>query len=1090
MHCPRCHCDNPEGFRFCGQCGQTLHQAAGKASPGSVCAYGERRHITVLFSDLSSYTTLCERLDPEDVSDIMTRVFTSIEQRVSRFEGVVDKFMGDGAMILFGVDMVHEDDALRAVKCAMALHQDVDGLHGTPADRINFPLHMHSGINTGLVVKGHRQGETVSDVAGDTINVASRLCSLAGPGEILVSRETRDQTRQHVDFQGRGPSRVKGKEGPVEVYAVLGSKEQQSRVRNLPGLSVPFIGRGRELEVLILAAEALRQGQGGCVFVCGEPGSGKSRLLEEFRSKLHSRDVTWWEGHAQALSRNVPFAPLRDMLSRAFDIRERDEQSSVHHKLETGIQALEGLDQVLISSLFSLYCVDETGEEAPSPEAWKSRLEQAVLSLFSAQSARGPTVFCFEDLHWAGHSFLELLKQVIKACSAQALFVFTARPDVSMSLSPEDWSGCAQHVSLQLQNLSGHEVRHLVQNMLDSSVVPEELSSFVQDRAAGNPFYVIELVHALMESGLVKADQGLWRVDRPLQEAGIPATVQGVLNSRVDRLEAFRRRILQEASVIGKSFLYELLRRITEHTDHLDESLLELETVDLLHHQEVQDDIVYIFKHALAQEVVYQGLLHKDRRLIHERVAQVIERLFAERLPEFYEALATHYLCGLSQDKAVTYLALAGEKSLSRSAVAEAHQFFEQALELEKQRAGGSDTRVMELLGRWAFVFYYQGHFRRLHNILKEHTHLVNRIKDPRVEALFEVMLGCALWHREQFTQAYDTLSRAAGIAREAGDLRIQGYAACWLTWTCTELGRGAEALEHAQTAQSIYARDSTDPYIYFNSLAGKGYASWHTGDWEQTRDAGRKLLQFGHEHAIPRSEVMGYCCLGWSFLVTGDSNRARREFQSALAASLDPWYSLFPKLALCYGFIADGQLSEAEIFMTDILETSQEYGVEFVGAPAEFFKGISLFAQGELSRGLSVMEKHLKQWERTSCTMRFVSLGAVLARIYTRVALKETRGSWGTMLHNPGGMLKLGFGCRGRAMSWLDRCARKAEQAGMRPVLGQVRLLQGRLLAASGRVDQAGEALGTALDLLEGCRASEDAARAKKELLNLQRSG
>jgi class 3 adenylate cyclase/tetratricopeptide (TPR) repeat protein len=1085
MRCPDCGFDNPEGFHFCGKCGHHLDRSASGRPPSAAAAlYGERRTISVLFSDLTGYTNLCERLDPEEVSELMSRVFRRIEHQVRQFEGVVDKFMGDGAMILFGADIIHEDDAVRAVKCAMAIHRAVRDLPVPQSSCPDIELRMHSGINTGLVVRDlNRQRESISDVAGDTVNLASRLCSLAEAGEILTGRETRDQAVQYVDFKIRDPVRVKGKAEPVQVYEVIGPRERQSKVRSLPGLAVPFIGRGQEMDLLDKAVQSLEQGQGGCVLVSGDAGTGKSRMLEEFKSRLQSRDLAWWEGHAQAFARTMPFSPLRDMLSRSFDIRERDGQAAVHDKLAAGINDLVGMDQEILSSMVSLYSLDEAGNRATSPEAWKARLERSMDALLSAQSRRRPTVFCFEDLHWADASFLDILKYLIAGCSSRALFLCTARPEEGLSMNRPDWACCDRFLALKLQNLSVPESRSLIQNLLDASAIPEELASFVQDRAVGNPFYVIELVHALQDAGLLKAEQGTWRVDRPLEEAGIPATVQGVLSSRVDRLEAFRRRILQEASVIGKSFLYEILQRITEHGDRLDASLLDLESADLLQHQEVQADIVYIFKHALAQEVVYNGLLQKDRKLIHERIAQVIEGLFADRLPEFYEALATHYTRGLSQDKAVTYLALAGEKSLARSAVAEAHQFYAQALELETSRAGGTEAGVLDLLSQWAFVYYYQGHFRQLHELLGEYAHLAGRVDDLRVKAFFEAMLGCALWHRELFTEAYERLSRAADMARGIGESRILGYAACWLTWTCTELGRAAESLEHARTAQDIYEQDPSDPYLFFNSLAGMGYAHWHTGSWEQTRDAGLKLLEFGQEHASPRSMVMGHCCLGWSKLVTGQTNQARRDFQQALASSLDPWYSLFPKLALCYGFVADGQLSEAEIFMADILETSQEFGVEFVGRPAEFFKGISLLTQGFVSRGLSLMESCVEYWERNSCIMRYVSLGAVLARIYTKAALKEGRLTWSIMLHNPRGMLKLGPGCRKRAMYWLDRCSREAQEADMKPVLGQLRYLQGRLQAAAGRADQAGESFSQALELLLTCGASADVARVRQEM-------
>ena len=397
--CPSCQSPNPPGYQFCGDCGHKLEEPPPKEKPIPPTD-SERKHVTVLFSDMSGYTAMTEKLDPEETKEIMGKIFGEISTVVTKYEGFIEKFIGDAVMALFGVPKSHEDDPVRAIKVAWKIHDIVSSISPKYEKRTGKPLAMHTGICTGLVVTGEVNLEKgTHGVLGDTINMASRFSGLAKPGEIVVSPDTYHQAEGYFNFEAIEPTTVKGKAEPVRPYKVLTPKEEPTKTHRLSGMRAEIIGRKVEMAQLQEAVENLRQGKGSIFSIVGDAGTGKSRLIEEFRTNLGSEDIQWRDGHCYAYAQNIPYFPLIDLHSRAWQIQEGDSLEVVRKKVESGIKYLLGNEEGVIPYIGTLYSLNYPEIEGISPELLKSRLHAGVKSILSALSKRGPTVICLEDLH-------------------------------------------------------------------------------------------------------------------------------------------------------------------------------------------------------------------------------------------------------------------------------------------------------------------------------------------------------------------------------------------------------------------------------------------------------------------------------------------------------------------------------------------------------------------------------------------------------------------------------------------------------------------------------------------------------------------
>jgi len=1114
MKCPKCQFENEESARFCSSCGQRLEllcPECGKSSKHgsrfcSACGHrledvparekpipptdSERKHVTVLFSDISGYTAMTEKLDPEEVKEIMGRVFGEISQVVARYEGFIEKFIGDAVMALFGAPKTHEDDPVRAIKAAREIHDIVSAISPKYEKRIGKPLSMHTGICTGLVVTGDVNLEKgTHGVLGDTINTASRLSGLAKPGEIVVGTDTYHQAEGYFFFEPLEATAVKGKTELVKPYKVSSPREDPTTTHRISGLRAELIGRKVEMAQLQEALQNLRQGKGSIFSIVGDAGTGKSRLIEDFKSNLDLTSIQWREGHAYAYAQNIPYFPLIDLLSRVYQVQEGDSPEQVRQKVEKRTKYLLGEREDLVPYIGSLYSLRYPEIEGVSPEFWKARLHESVQKILSALTQIGPTVVCLEDLHWADLSSIELLRNILSEFRHPTLFLCMYRPPFSLFTSHQASSMAKVYKEIRLHDLSTSESQDMVESLLKAKDIPPELRRFIEERVEGNPFYLEEAINDLIESTILIRDNGSWKLTKNLLEANIPSTVQGIISARLDRLERETKRILQEASVIGRSFLYEILNRITELKGHIDRSLTGLERLDLIRVRSLQPEMEYIFKHALAQEVVYNGLLKKERQVIHEKIGTVMELLFRDRLPEFYETLSFHFKQGHSTGKAVDYLIKAGEKSLNRYALDESDQYFKEAHSIlinKPDRSKEDDKILIDLLCSWLLVYYYRGDFRELTDLLITHKDIAETLDDKTRLGMFYACLGFALLFRAKNKDSYEYLRRAYTLGEEANDWQTVAYAATWLTFTCADLNYFDEGIRFGEKAQEACKYLTLDSYPYFKSLVGMGQIYWFKGDCKKIAKIGNTLLDFGRKHSHVRCTAAGHIMSSYSHFTSGDFESAINSAKNATQVSVDRFYTQWSKMMLGAFYVSNDQLTEAEGLLNELFDYFENSGYESAINFIQILLGAVLIAKGEMNRGFNMLQDAIK-----SCNGRKFWFGVaigeyILAKVYLQIVEKKKPVNFSTVVKNFGFVIKNVPSAYMKAKDHLNIAIGLSKEFGLKGILAQSYFNLGLLYKIKGKTDDARRYITDAIPLFEECEADVFLKQAQEALAKL----
>jgi class 3 adenylate cyclase/tetratricopeptide (TPR) repeat protein len=1101
VKCPDCEKSLPPRARFCDSCGRDLRHpqqtdpripasAPPKEGPPSKPIESERKHVTVLFSDLSGYTAMSERLDPEEVKEITAQIFDEVSKIISKYEGFVEKFAGDAVMALFGATEAHEDDPVRAIKAAREIHSRVNTLSPQYEERIEHPLVMHTGINTGLVITGDIDLEKgTHGVGGDTINVAARLSDLGMADDILVGPDTYYQSEGYFDFQEMEPALVKGKSKPLRTYKVIAQKEQPVKIHRLHGLKADLIGRKAEMNQLSAAVRDLKEGAGAVYSIYGAAGTGKSRLIQEFKSSLNQEDIQWLEGHAYPYSQNIPYSPLINLLSRSLQIEEGDPPDEIRNKVEAGLNNFMGENQGLIPYVGSLFSISYPEIDTVSPEHWKAQLQTAIQTVLSALAQRAPTIVCLEDLHWADPSFLSMIRVLISEFRKPVLFVCAYRPMISLFTSHQISSMSMPYQEIRLQDFSISESQGMVESLLKTDEIPLKLQQFLQNKVEGNPFYIEEVINSLIESDLLIPENGNWRLSREITEAEVSSTIHGVISGRLDRLEKESKRILQEASVIGRTFFYEILSQVTELKQQIDRSLSSLERLDLIRARSLQPDLEYIFKHALTQEVVYSGLLKKERRAIHERIGLVMEQLFHDRLPEFYETLAYHFKQGQSVFKAVDFLIRSGEKSLQRYAVEESNQYYREAYDLLKDRAVKTKEnpgRLIDVIIKWSLVFYYRGDFKSATNLLTEHEPLAESLNDPGRLGMYYGWTGMTLWAREKFQDSYQYLKNALDIGEKNNNEEVIGYACTWLSWTYAELGMFKEAIIAGERAQEIAKSLASDHYLYLKSLGGIGYTYWMKGEGNKAIESGRRLVDFGLKHSSIRSQVMGHYVMGLGFFAKGDFTTAIDRFTEAAQVSGDPYYFHIPRLLLGMSYMLTGRLQEAEAIFREVADYSNKFGAESIGTPARAMLGGVLLLEGKLKSGMTMVEEAQRFFLKNERKFSLIMAEVIQGTFYLQIVVRNGALSLPEKMKNIGFLVKhIPFSSQ-KAETHFNRAIEMAKAIGANGLLAQACLGLGLLHKARKRTDPARENISKAIELFEQYEAEVYLQQAKEALASL----
>jgi class 3 adenylate cyclase/tetratricopeptide (TPR) repeat protein len=1109
LSCPECGNSIRANSKFCDRCGCRLEapldsfdtdsetkstsykHAVDIKFNGSVPIDGERKLVTVLFSDLTGYTAMSEKLDPEEVKEITSRIFGEVSKIVATYDGFIEKYAGDAVMAIFGVPKAHEDDPVRAVKAAKEIHKLVESISPDVESKIGQSISMHTGVNTGLVVTGEVDIERgTHGIAGDTINLASRLSNLAKPGEILVNVDTCRQIEGYFTCESIEPVNVKGKSEPVQVHRVLSQRDIPVTVRRISGVRANLVGRRVEMAELYEAVRHLHEGRGSIISIIGGAGTGKSRLIEDFKTTLNLGEIQWLEGHAYAYTQNMPYFPMIDLLNRAFHIKEGDQPEIVREKLETEIRNLVENHSNVIPYVGGLYSLDYPEIEDVSPEYWKSSLQVAISAVLTALAKRARTVFILEDLHWADPSFVELLHRACFEIRQPAIVLCIYRPIFNLFKSHQVNNIGKLYHEMRLQDLSKSESQEMIQSLLKTENIPSELLRFMQDKMEGNPFYLEEAINSLIESSTLVQNNGEWRVTKHISETDISSTIQGVISARVDRLEQESKRILQEASVIGRSFYYEILKRTTALNISIDKNLHDLEHLDLIKTKSIQPELEYIFKHALTQEVVYNGLLKKERREIHERIAIVIEDLFKDRLAEFYETLSFHFSQGLSLNKAISYLMKSAKKNLARYSIEESNQYYKHALEIlesNEKKTNAERELLIDLLIEWAYVLYYRGHFKEMAEILSANKKIAESLEDKTKLGMFYSWYGFSLFNQNKVSESYPWLEKALQIGEEIGDQLVIGYACTWLTWYYAAVGKIDLSIKHGERTQEISKDFKSDAYLYFKSLGGLGFAYCASGDKKKTIDIGNTLIDYGNKHSNIRSLTIGYGVLGAAYNYDNDLTTAIKFYEKAIQVGAEPFYVEFIRMNLVLAYIMNDQITEAEKAIDSVVAFCQESGAWVTGAPAQAFSGAILIAKGEMGIGLKQLENGKQILTASGNIFYSLMCEYILASVFAQIAGRADPINLAQIAKNIGFLVKNVPFASKKAEGLFKNVIAAADKMGIMPIVGSACLELGLLYKSMKRKELANKYVSKASKVFEQCGAEVYLKHANDELESLK---
>jgi class 3 adenylate cyclase/tetratricopeptide (TPR) repeat protein len=897
--CHACQAANPPANRFCHRCGAPLQRGGGEAfeAPSAYtpkhladkilrsasALAGERKQVTILFVDVSGFTSLSEQLDPEDVHRLMTRAFELMLAEVHRYEGTVNQFLGDGIMALFGAPIAHEDHARRAVHAALGIRSTLAEYQRELAAR-GIAFRVRQGLNTGLVVVGSIGTDLRMDytAVGDTTNVAARLQQAAEPGAVTVSDGTHRLIRGYFETRALGHVHLKGKLDAVAAWDIVGPGKTRTRleVEEERGLT-PLVGREAELQTLLEAFERARRGAGQVVFVVGEAGIGKSRLLLELHRRV-GETAAWHEAHALSFGRAMTLHPLVELARGWFAIEDGDAEPMIVDKIERGLAALGDDLAGLAPYLRALLSVDPGNDDvrAMTPAQRRGETLDAMRRLLARAAERQPQVIAIEDLHWidgASEHFMAGLLETVP--SIAALVVLTYRPGYANPFGERSY-----FTRLVPAALSVEDSGRMAAAVLAIDELPEELRRLVSARAEGNPFYVEELVKSLQESGALRRVGGRLELARPAHDIAVPETIQDVIAARIDRLAEAPKHTLQLAAVVGREFTRRIIDRLAEVPERTDEILRPLTELELIYERRLFPELIYMFKHALTQDVAYGSLLLQRRRELHALIGRAIEELYAERLAEHYEILAHHFSRAEDWPRAAEYLIRAARKAADSFALRQAVELYGEALEATRHDVDAlPPPRMLELLQARAELYFGVGDFQRSRDAGEQAVALARRLGDRLAEANALVQIASSLQWAEDFPNALGRAREAIEVAEAikadaplSGGLFVQGY-------MHAVTGRLDEAESQLKRAFQI-ARTAGDAGRQAMALNLLGHRHSWRGEYERALELNTEGIGIARAHRLAVPLLRCLWVYGLASAELGAYDRALEALNEGLA--------------------------------------------------------------------------------------------------------------------------------------------------------------------------------------------------------------
>ncbi|MGO9455343.1 MAG: AAA family ATPase [Candidatus Binataceae bacterium] len=854
--------------------------------------------MTVLFCDLVGSTEISARLDPEEWREVEADYIRAAAEAITRFDGFVAKYLGDGVMAYFGWPEAHDNDAERAARAGLAIVDAVGALNQRDGHGGRPSLSVRVGIDSGTVVIGQGGGSD-SEVFGDTANIASRVQSAAEPGTVIATPAVHRLISGLFVVEERGAHQLKGIAEPIELYRIVRLSGARSRLSASAAAGLtPFVGRADEMRLLWNRWERASDGEGQIVSIVGEAGIGKSRLVRQFRERLAGTPHTWNECSGASYFQNTPFYPITDMLQQAFaqrgDATDEEKRAELERVLElAGLKLAEAVP--LVARMLNV----PVGEKYPpltlSPEQQRKRLLATLAGWLFGVARAQPSVMAVEDLHWFDASTLELMQLLVKQGATSPLLVlYTARPEFHAP-----WAPRTHHTHLTLNRLTARDVRELVGQVVAARALSGEAIDQVIERTGGVPLFVEELTRALLERG-----------DAKPTARQIPATLHDSLMARLDRLGSAKE-VAQIASVIGREFSYELLLAVSPLPENdLQSALAKLADAELVYARGIPPEATYSFKHALIQDAAYEALLKSRRRELHRQIAAAMTEKFPARAEDQLEVVARHWTDASEPELAIAAWKKAGEAADMRRAFKEAEADYRQALAMLDTLAESPerDARELELANALAQVLTLARGYsasetveivartRALAEKSGDLAHLVvqgfgawaalNTAADfPRAAALADQMLdfaqregsptslvyahqaqmqahfygGDPVRAEEHFTIFRSLLEIAPGYRQLPGGVVIAISYGSLIAWN---LGRADLARERIAEAIT-FAEDTQNPY---DLAFGRFFESWlyrWLREPQRTADTAGEAIAISQKHGFPYCIHLSRHCLG-----------------------------------------------------------------------------------------------------------------------------------------------------------------------------------------------------------------------------------
>jgi class 3 adenylate cyclase/tetratricopeptide (TPR) repeat protein len=1037
--CPRCGFANPANAKFCQECGTSFGSAAEAKKPVSDdttsvrisagqpadAVEGERKTVTALFADIKGSTELMADLDPQEARAIVDPALKLMIDAVHRYDGYVVQSTGDGIFALFGAPVAHEDHPQRALYAALRMQEELRRYGANLQAEGRAPTEIRVGVNTGeVVVRAIATGASQVEYTpiGHTTNLASRMQSIARTGSIVVSETTRKLVEGYFALKSLGASRVKGVSEPVNVYEVIGLGPLRTRLQRSAGRGLTrFVGREREIEALKHAANQAKAGHGQIVAAMAEAGTGKSRLYFEFKAKNQSGWMvleTFSVSHGKASA----YLPVIDLLHGYFEITAEDDSRRRRQKILGKLLELDRALEDTVPYLYALLGIVEGDDPLAQMDGQikKRRTLDAIKRILLRESLNQPLMVTFEDLHWIDEETQALLNLFADSLgTAKILLLVNYRPEYS-----HQWGSKTYYTQLRLDPLGRESAEKMLSALLGDGAEVAALKRIIIEKTEGNPFFMEETVQVLLDEGALLRN-GTVKLTRPLAELKIPPTVQGILTSRIDRLPADAKDLLQTLAIIGREFPLSLIRAVVAKSDdELNRLLDDLQLGEFVYEQPAVGDTEYIFKHALTQEVAYNSVLSERRKLLHERTGRAIEALYADHLDDHLDGLVHHYSRSANAGKAINYLHLAARQCAMRTAHLQALTYLNRGLELLKSlpesperarqelafqiakgrslyptqgwaapetgRAFGRARELCERFGDRTLLFTVLQGLRLFHQFRieletarqlgEQLLALAEELNDPAMLRSAQGSLGLGLLWMGELVAAREHLERMrgptgsieAGLLSGAGDYDQMAAGLSLLAWDLAILGYFDQAMKVRQQVLT-WAQGLSRPYALMLALLFLSLLDHSRGDVQEALDQSAGALGIAAEYGFPQMGSMAAVIHGWARSCRGEPESGIAEMHRGIAGAKAtsmgaPTYLLIP-LAETYARI--GRTDEASRLLADALETAHQTGQRLQEAELYRLEGELLLksacnepgAEACLRQGIEIARGQSAKW-------------------------------------------------------------------------------------------------------------------------------